>query len=191
MTTLPKPLAELRDELAGEHAQKDFDPQDLADDRSSADYVCCKEDFKAGFNAGAHFGYELSIAESENVIMKSEYGVRPDAFFSALKRAQSAEAELAQAKALAWHPGPESLAQRHRALANELVEAKARNAELCEMIFKHAKRASDNLRDANETRDKLATALSGLERIEIQNLDGLSDCPRIARETLAELKGPK
>lgn len=38
---------------------------------------------------------------------------------------------------------------------NERNDLKIRNAELVEMVFKHDKRASENLRDANECRDTM------------------------------------
>ena len=40
-------------------------------------------------------------------------------------------------------------------LKSDYDQALARNAELVEMIFKHDKRASENLQDANDSREKL------------------------------------
>lgn len=55
------PFQKARDEAAEAHAARDFDQNDLKNEESAADYVCCKEDFKAG----ADFGFAFAVESPE------------------------------------------------------------------------------------------------------------------------------
>lgn len=65
---------------------------------------------------------------------------------------------------------------------------KAELAEVQATIVRwHANHDAYFIERADKQDRKLATAKAALRRIEMQNLDGLADCPGIAREALGEM----
>lgn len=76
---------------------------------------------------------------------------------------------------LLWQPGEYIERSAYTALEQELAEAKA--------LLNQSIGATNVM-----LLEKLAIAIQYLERITIQNLDGLPDCPRIAAEGLEKIK---